>query len=240
MPNFKTHITVSTALGAAYGGAGFAYLDLPPPACLLSAGLFSIGGILPDVDSDSGIPLRETTAFAAAVVPMMLVKRFQEIGLEGESLPLACIGTYLLIRFGLAAVLRRTTVHRGMWHSLPGAAIAGLLTLLICSCDAPVAHLFKAGAVAMGYASHLLLDEFNSLGLWSGRLGPKASAGTAVKLFGRSYGANLCAYGILLLLLAAAWNDPWLRRHYAEPLRPSISRQQSLPLLPDGHGSIWP
>ena len=30
---------------------------------------------------------------------------------------------YVAIRFGLAAVLHRMTVHRGMFHSLPTAAI---------------------------------------------------------------------------------------------------------------------
>src|SRR5262249_25045913 len=67
MPGFKVHITASTALGVAYGPGAFLNYDVPLPACVLAGGLCSVSGMLPDLDSGPGTPLRESVAFAAAV-----------------------------------------------------------------------------------------------------------------------------------------------------------------------------
>ncbi|NIL99066.1 MAG: metal-dependent hydrolase, partial [Planctomycetales bacterium] len=111
MAGFKTHITTSTTLGIAYGGAGLWLLpepggELPLAACVLATGLCSIGGMLPDLDSDSGIPLRETVAFTAAVVPMLLIHRWSHLGLSHEMMVIVGGLIYLLIRFGLFALLK--------------------------------------------------------------------------------------------------------------------------------------
>ena len=82
MAGFKTHITTSTVLGLGYGAAGHFLLDAPPAACALASGLCAVSGMLPDIDSDSGVPFRESMAFAAAVVPMMMVDRFSHLGLS--------------------------------------------------------------------------------------------------------------------------------------------------------------
>ena len=77
MAGFKTHIATSTALGAVYGAAGFVNADIPLPTCLLATGLCSISGMLPDLDSESGVPLRETMAFSAAVMPMLMIRQWR-------------------------------------------------------------------------------------------------------------------------------------------------------------------
>ena len=71
MAGFKTHITTSTVLGIAYGTTAAVAYDVPPPACALAAGLCGVSGMLPDLDSGPGVPLRESVSFAAAVVPML-------------------------------------------------------------------------------------------------------------------------------------------------------------------------
>src|SRR5688500_14827490 len=119
MAGFKTHITTSTVLGVGYAAGGHVLYGMPLPACLLAGGLCSVSGMLPDIDSDSGVPLRESLAFAAAIVPMLMVERFRELGLAPESIALGGAILYLAIRFGLGGMLKRYTVHRGMFHSLP-------------------------------------------------------------------------------------------------------------------------
>ena len=109
MAGFKTHITASSLMGVGYGAAAYMMYDVPWPTCLLAGGLCGVAGMLPDIDSDSGTPLRESMAFAAAVVPVMLLHRFQQWGLSNEMMILAGAGVYLLIRFGGAALLRRYT-----------------------------------------------------------------------------------------------------------------------------------
>ncbi|MBN2292690.1 MAG: metal-dependent hydrolase, partial [Pirellulales bacterium] len=69
MAGFRTHITISSLAGVGYGVGANLLFDMPIPTCLLAGGLCSVSGMLPDIDSDSGVPLRESLAFAAAVVP---------------------------------------------------------------------------------------------------------------------------------------------------------------------------
>ena len=69
MPGFKIHISASTTIGIAYGGGAFLLYHQPLETCLLATGLCSVSGMLPDLDSGPGRPLRESVTFAAAVVP---------------------------------------------------------------------------------------------------------------------------------------------------------------------------
>jgi membrane-bound metal-dependent hydrolase YbcI (DUF457 family) len=217
MAGFKTHITTSTILGIGYGAAGHLAYGVPLETATLAAGLCSLSGMLPDLDSDSGVPLRESMAFAAAVVPMLMLDRFQQLKLPVESIVLAGGLIYLIIRFGLAALLKRYTVHRGMWHSVPAAVIAGLLAFLICSCQSFELRLFKTSAVVIGYVSHLLLDELYSIEWYRGRLRRKRSFGTALKLWSNSWWANISTYGKLVLLLVLVTGDPVMMKYCTDP-----------------------
>ncbi len=58
MADFNTHISLSTAAGAFYGVGGY-QAGLPWESCVIGGSLCSVSGMLPDLDSDSGIPLRE-------------------------------------------------------------------------------------------------------------------------------------------------------------------------------------
>ena len=215
MAGFKTHITTSSLLGIAYGAGAYFQYDVPLSTCVLAGGLCSVSGMLPDLDSDSGVPLRESVAFAAAVVPMLMIDRFQQLGWSNESIVLAGGLIYLIIRFGVARIFKRYTVHRGMWHSLPAAAIAGLLTFLIV-CDVQLElRLYKTGAVVLGFLSHLVLDEMYSVKWEGGRWQIKRSFGTALKLWNRrSLWSNVSTYGKLILLLALAVGDPLLMEYF--------------------------
>ena len=212
MAGFRTHITTSSLLGVAYGGAAWYFYDVPAPTCLLAAGLCGVSGMLPDLDSGPGVPLRESIAFAAAVVPMLLVHRFQHMGLSVESMVLIGAGIYLAIRFGLARLLKWYTVHRGMFHSLPAAFIAAELGFLLCSGDEVNIRLYKSGAILAGFLSHLILDEIWSVEFRYGLPRLKKSFGTALKLWGNSLWANLTTYAKLAALTYLAFHDPsWLR-----------------------------
>ena len=208
MAGFKTHITTSTVLGVAYGAAANTLYDVPPAACMLAGGLCSVSGMLPDLDSDSGVPLRESIAFAAAVVPMLMVPRLRTMGYSPEGMVLAGSIVYLLIRFGLAKLLKKYTVHRGMFHSLPAALIAAECAFLICARQDLNLRYFNAGAVLLGFMSHLVLDEIWSVGMARGRIYLKSSFGTALKFWGDSMWANASAYLKVIVLSYLVFNDP--------------------------------
>jgi hypothetical protein len=206
MAGFKTHITVSSALGVAYATSAAVVYDVPLPACVLAGGLCSISGMLPDLDSGPGVPLRESVAFAAAVVPMLLIDRFERLGMAPESIVLAGAAIYLLIRFGAGKLLTSLTVHRGMFHSLPALAVVGEFTYLLCAHENPWMRALNAGGVMLGFASHLVLDEIWSIDVWHLRM--KSSFGTAVKLWGGCWWANVAAYLNVVILALVIFEDP--------------------------------
>ena len=210
MAGFQTHVTVSTAVGVGYGAAAHVLLGMPVPTCVLAGGLCGVAGMLPDLDSNTGRPIRESTAFAAAVVPMLMIDRFDAIGMTRESIVLAGALIYIIIRFGFGEILKRYTVHRGMWHSVPAVFIAGLVAFLVCSCEDLGIRLFTAGGVALGYATHLVLDEVFSVKITP--IGPKLkkSFGTALKFWGPSLWGNVSTYGKLILVVVLALGDPLL------------------------------
>jgi len=207
MADFKTHITTSSVLGVGYSTVGILAFDVPLPTAVLAGGLCGVSGMLPDLDSDSGIPLRESVAFAAAVVPMLMFERFQILFGSMELAVLAGALVYLLIRFGLAPMLKKYTVHRGMFHSIPAALIATEVAYMICLTGGVEMRLFKAGAVFVGFMSHLVLDELWSLYWYRGRLRKKKSFGTALKLWGKNSWGNVSAYTKLAILTFLVYYD---------------------------------
>ena len=217
MADFRTHITASSVLGVAYGGAAHAFFDVPLSTSVLAGGLCAVSGMLPDVDSNSGRPLHEGLAFAAAVVPMMMVDRFQQLGWTPESIVLAGAALYVFVRFALGELLKRYTVHRGMFHSLPAAVIFGEMAFLLTSGSDLRLRVYKAGAVVVGYVTHLVLDELYSIDWHRGRLRLKKSFGTALKMFSHKWWPNVSAYlklGVLtyIVLCEPGWMDQ-VRRH---------------------------
>ena len=227
MAGFKTHITVSTALGVGYGAVGHLHYGIPLNSCLLASGLCSLAGMLPDLDSDSGVPIRETMSFAAAIAPMLLLDRFARMNWDHESIVLAGGVAYLLVRFGLSGLLKSYTVHRGMWHSVPAALIAGVLAFLLCSCEDAFARSFKTGAVVLGYLSHLALDELYSFQIRPGHVRIKQSLGSAFKLWSRDSWANIATYALLAMMVALANQDPLARQHFAELRQALVSHVKS-------------
>lgn len=234
MADFKTHIATSTLVGAAFGSVAYGNYDVPYPTCILAAGLCSVAGMLPDLDSDSGVPLRESLAFAAAVVPMLMLERFARLGWPPEMMVLAGGLAYLCIRFGVGWLLKKFTVHRGMFHSVPAVVIAGQLTALVCGSSRLYVTYFFAAAVMLGFSSHLVLDELWSVQWSRGRWRFKSSFGTALKFWGGGIWPNLAAYAQVGLLSYVMMHDPvWMEQfeargenlqHVAELLRERLTR----------------
>jgi len=205
--DFKTHITGSTIVGAGYGYWGTFHQGMSIENGLLAAGLCSVAGMLPDLDSNSGIPLRETSMFASAVVPMLMINRFRDLELTPEAMALAAMLIYITIRFFVVEIFRRYTVHRGMWHSIPAAASVGILAYLVMPTPSEAARVYKSVAVVLGFMVHLILDEIWSIDYRHGRFRLKKSFGTALKFWGNDMSANISVYLKLFLFAYLAWGD---------------------------------
>jgi hypothetical protein len=208
MASFRGHIAFASVLGGVYGGVGSVVFGLDWGPVFLGAGLTALGGLMPDLDSDSGVPVRELFSLAAVMTPLLLVRRLHHAGLTPEQILALMAGVYVLVRYGGAALFKRITVHRGMFHSLPAMAIAGLLIYLgDHRADARI-RLFLAGGVMLGYFSHLLLDEIYSVDLIGRKMiRLNKYAGTAVKFYSPSWIATLTCYSLLASLAWVAWRE---------------------------------
>ena len=215
MAGFKTHITTSSVVGVGYAGLGY-YVGMPWESSLIAGGLCGVGGMLPDIDSDSGIPFRESMGFAAAIMPMMLLDRFRELGLNYEQIVLATGGMYLFVRFGLAKLLAKYTVHRGMFHSLPAALIFAGVVFLLCGSNDLQLRYFKACGVFLGVMTHLILDEIYSVEWAGGRWRFKKSFGTAIKLWGNNTWSNISTYAKLVLVVLMILGEPMVMQRYGK------------------------
>ncbi|MBX9653979.1 metal-dependent hydrolase [bacterium] len=235
MADFRTHVTTSSVCGVAYGIVGNTMLGMPVTTSIIGGGLCAVSGMLPDLDSDNSTPVREMLSFGAAAIPMLLVDRFREYSMTPEEIVIASALVYAIVRFGVAAILAKCTVHRGMFHSIPALIIATLFAFVLSYTGDTNMRLFKAFGVSIGFFSHLLLDE-----IWAVRwttLGPrtKKSFGTALKFFGEGGVANVVAYGILLLVGSIAFQE------MSQPKKPTsiiVQQQPSGPSLVDRISSL--
>src|SRR5437868_13645917 len=96
----------SSVLGSAYGGLATYYLDLDWGPVFLGAGLTTLGGLLPDLDSDSGVPVRELFGLAAVLTPLVLLP-YLPPRLTFEQRLVLLSALYLVIRYGLSRVFKR-------------------------------------------------------------------------------------------------------------------------------------
>jgi hypothetical protein len=199
LANYQTHLAVSGMLGIGYGAAASAAFGFSAVSAALAGCVTAFAGMLPDLDSGTGRPVRAVFGILAAVAPALMLNRLESWGGSRDAAIALAVLLFVAIRFGAASVLGMFAVHRGMFHSLPALVIAAELTFLACKFDGLPVRALLAGGTALGFASHLVLDEIYSVSWNGGLVRLKSSAGSAMKLLGKDWTANFAAYGLLLL-----------------------------------------
>lgn len=210
MANYREHVTVSSLLGLGYGvGASIAF-GYTPIQGILAGCLTAVGGMLPDLDSPRARPVQELFGVVAAVGPLLLVNRLVKwLGIPSDpETIMALVGClYFAVKYGGAMLVDLLSVHRGMFHSIPAMLITGEGVYLVYPHHHVPVKLLMAGGIALGFLSHLLLDELYSVHMQDARLRLKKSSGTALKLSGDKFLPNVAAYTILATLTAAVMQD---------------------------------
>lgn len=203
MANYRQHMTLAGSLGVAYAAGAYALAGIHWVYGSVAALLVTLGGLLPDLDCPSGVQLRGFTGILGVLAAVAV---WQTLG-ESRTPPAfeyhlwAVVATYVLVRHGLRRVMTRVSVHRGISHSLPACAVWGALAYLAypvtgrSDADGHVLRLFMATAVALGFVSHLVLDEVFSVDLRGARV--NRAFGTALKFWGPSPWASLGIYALL-------------------------------------------
>ncbi|MCA9066441.1 MAG: metal-dependent hydrolase, partial [Planctomycetaceae bacterium] len=167
MAGYREHISVSGMLGIAYAFAAVFLFGYSAIQAAIAAVLTWISGMLPDLDSESGRPIRELVGLTASLTPLILLQNVHAIGVSGDRALLFALLSYGTVRYGGAFLLAKLTVHRGMFHSIPALLISAELTFLAYRSDDVRVRLLMGLGVGIGFLSHLVLDELYSV-QWNG------------------------------------------------------------------------
>jgi hypothetical protein len=226
MASYRGHLAFSSALGAAYGTWATWQWHMDWGPVLLGSGLTALGGLLPDLDSDSSVPFREVFGLAAAIAPFLVIHRVLTLGFSVDQTLVIVTGIYLFIRYGVRSVFKRLTVHRGMFHSIPAMLIAGLIVFLI-HLGSGQERLFLTGGVMIGFLSHLVLDKLYDVDILGGKLHLKVGAGSPLKLMSSSWSATFATYVFLAGLGYLTYLDIYGHRDVWHSLPGEFQRLQS-------------
>jgi hypothetical protein len=201
MANFTTHISVAAGASAMAATTllGAHVISAENTLWLTLAG--TLGGILPDVDSDHSHPLQIIFISLYGIAVFALLQQLQSLSI------IECWGvlvlTYVGFRYAFLPVFKSWTVHRGIFHSVLAAVFFWFLTtcLLFWVYHAEPTFCWMMGLfVALGYLVHLSLDELYSVDFNNKRL--KRSSGTAFKLINKN---NLFNSGLFFIATVGAY-----------------------------------
>ena len=201
MANFTTHIAIGTVVTGALATLTLA-ADVVAPQNLVAVTLAGVlGSVLPDIDLRDSRPSRAMFAGLAIFFSFaVLFNAATEYSIA--ELWVLCLGTLLLVRYGLHAVFHRISVHRGIWHSILAAIFSSVATAIVFKhlLGKPEGVSWLAAVfMFVGYITHLTLDEIYSVDVMDTRI--KSSFGTALKFIDRR---NITASAAMACATAAA------------------------------------
>ena len=205
MAQFRTHIGWGAVIGAAAVVVAMLYSLVSYPA--MAGWIFLaviIGSLLPDLDLDEGMPFQIVFGLLGIAGGALTFYRLYAGG-QHAWMPLALMPllVFALIRFVAGRVFEHFTNHRGMFHSIPAAALAGLLSIWFLHAVGFLKGLefFFGAAITVGYLGHLVLDEiYSAINVHGHSILPKSSLGSALKFRSRSHAATLAFYVLIALL----------------------------------------
>lgn len=228
MANYATHCAGGAVAGLA--GAVASLMWRPDNFAFAGACFIAgyVGSMLPDIDHDEAIPIREVFSILAAVVPASLLPWLLPDRLNTEQAICFFAATYVLIRFPMSWALKRVTIHRGIFHSIPFCLVCGELVAILLGGLGPRERLLLGGSVSAGALTHLILDELFAVNFLGAKL--KKSFGTALKLWSGDLIPTLACWGALVFL-----SYTFIARfgQFIAPLRPIHRALPGMDLLGD-------
>jgi len=198
MAGFKVHLLGGMAGGGAVAAAGMLqhHLQIKEAAAVGILGI--LGGLLPDLDSDTGKPLELLFQLLSVLLPMLLYSHFKDrLGADVTTMLLFFCAGYLAVQYFLCPLIKKMTAHRGIMHSIPFAVLCAQITFLLFPGLPQQTALYYAAAVFLGAMIHLFLDEFYSVS-FKGIL-PRFNrySGSALAFTSNSSAATLTVYLLL-------------------------------------------
>jgi hypothetical protein len=162
----------------------------------------TIGGILPDIDSENSKPIQIAFKIISTLLPFVAILFFAK-DMSIFSILLIWFSTSLILHFLFFKAFINVTIHRGIFHSIPMGLLMGQLTIIILHnlffteiIQATLCGIF----LFFGFIIHLILDEIvslNVLGLYM-----KKSLGSALKIYDKK---NIKGTIILYILITISF-----------------------------------
>jgi hypothetical protein len=201
MANFPTHIAVGTVVSGALATVTVA-ADMVAPENIVAVTLAGVlGSVLPDIDLEDSRPGRAMFAGLGVFFSFAVLFSLERKYSIAEMLVL-WLGTLLFVRYIAKEVFFRISYHRGVWHSILAMVFCAFVTAWVYSQllgkDEGVAWL-AAGFLAIGFLTHLILDELYSVDVMDTRI--KASFGTALKLLDHRRVGHSAAMAVATVLV---------------------------------------
>ena len=205
MAGYKAHFAFGVLTAACVAVAmlviSWVSLKVMPLVFLIAV----IGSMLPDIDSDTGLPVRLLFGtLAVATIGLALFYTMNSTATSWLQQGLIGVGAGLFVYFIIGGIFKHFTEHRGVFHSIPAALVMGLVAMSVSGLLGlgEKLALVVGLAITAGYLSHLVLDEINSTVNLSGiPFKPKKSLGTALKLTGGSKMMTTAIYVALVVFL---------------------------------------
>ena len=201
MANFPTHIAVGTVVSGALATVTMA-ADMVAPENIVAVTLAGVlGSVLPDIDLKESRPARAMFAGLGVFFSFAVLFSLERKYSIAEMLIL-WLGTLLFVQYVARAIFFRISYHRGVWHSFLAMVFCALVTACVYSRllgrDEGVAWL-AAGFLAIGFLTHLVLDELYSVDVMDTRI--KASFGTAMKFYDYKHLGHSSAMAVAAVLV---------------------------------------
>lgn len=201
MANFQQHFLTAAGTSGVISSGLLSLEYFTSEQAILGFALGTIGGILPDLDSNHSKPLKMTRDVIAISFAFIIMYNKAK-GYSLVEMAVLWIAIFSFIKYGIFNLFTNITVHRGMFHSIPAAIISGLVFVNIfyylLGFD-PMLSWVYSFFIFIGYMVHLILDEFVSLNLMGDYI--KKSLGTALKLYDKNNVTTSVVVYIAMIIL---------------------------------------
>ncbi|MGP4953097.1 metal-dependent hydrolase [Psychrobacter sp. T6-1] len=220
MANFNTHLNGAFAISGLTALTVYKAGLIDDSGFLMCVALGTMGGLLPDLDSDNSTPIKLGFNMASFVFAFGLVMHWRS-ELSLLSLIALWLAGYGFMRYIVFNIFTKMTVHRGVIHSVPYMAVLGLglvsLSYYVLG-NALAASWFFGLFLFGGAMVHLALDELYSVNLMGMTM--KRSSGTAMKFYThKDKGWYLLLYVLIAVLIyfAPPFTEFWQQLRDPQP-----------------------
>lgn len=198
MGNFHQHLKCSSTFGVTYALTTWLLIGIDWLYGSVALLLSMLGGMLPDLDSDSGCEIKHIKSISGIMGALIFWVATGRVNppMAFELRVWITLFSAAFCSRGIRWILARISRHRGMFHSFPTCGIWGSVMYLYYPHENHWVRVYMASGIMVGYFSHLCCDEYFSIESFP-NLRVNKAFGTAMKFWSDRLFSTLICYVIL-------------------------------------------